>query len=103
MYGHGLVVMAFFVLILKEEGWFMSNILEEIDITETDTQHGRYLTFLLGNDIYGIEIERVIEIVGMQKISSLPESHDYEKGVVNLRGMVIPVVDMRLRLKMEEQ
>lgn len=67
----------------------------------SDTQHGKFLTFLLDKEAFGIEIECVTEIVGLQKISPLPESSAYVKGIVNLRGSIIPVIDMRLRLKKE--
>ena len=66
-----------------------------------DTQHGRYLTFALGMEIFGIEIRFVTEIVGMQPITSLPEAPDYMKGIINLRGKIIPVIDIRLKFKKE--
>ena len=62
-----------------------------------DTQHGRFLTFSLGEEVYGIEIKLVREIIGIQKISRLPEVPNYIKGVINLRGIIIPVIDVRLR------
>ncbi len=62
-----------------------------------DTQHGRYLIFALGEESFGMEIACVTEIVGMQTVTWLPDTPDYVKGVINLRGRVIPVVDMRLR------
>lgn len=71
-------------------------------LTEPDTQLDKYLTFHLDEEVYGIEIRYVTEIVGIQKISILPESPDYVKGIINLRGKIIPVVDMRLRLKKRE-
>lgn len=67
-----------------------------------DTQHGRYLTFALGDENYSIEIRYVTEIIGLQPISSLPEAPDYIKGIVNLRGKIIPVIDVRLRFKKEQ-
>lgn len=76
--------------------------LQEIIRDETDTQHGRYLTFYLGEEVFGIEIRYVTEIVGIQEISVLPESPDYVKGVINLRGKIIPVTDMRLRINKKE-
>jgi purine-binding chemotaxis protein CheW len=68
---------------------------------EKDTQHGKFLTFELGEEVYGIEICFVTEIVGVQKISSLPGSPAFIKGIINLRGKIIPVIDMRLRFKKE--
>lgn len=64
---------------------------------EEDTQHGRYLTFALENESYGLEISYVKEIVGMQPITQLPEVSDYVKGIINLRGRIIPVIDVRIR------
>ena len=66
-----------------------------------DTQQGKFLTFTLDKEVYGIEICFVTEIVGVQKISSLPGSPPFVKGVINLRGKIIPVVDMRLRFQKE--
>ena len=67
-----------------------------------DTQHGRFLTFALGEEEFGIEISYVTEIIGMQPISTLPEIPEHVKGIVNLRGKIIPVIDMRLRFKKPE-
>lgn len=66
-----------------------------------DTQHGRYLTFNLGHESFGLEISYVKEIVGMQPITKLPGAPDYAKGIINLRGRIIPVVDARMRFGME--
>ena len=77
----------------------MTNLAEAIDILE-DTQKGKFLTFLLGNEVYGIEITIVIEIIGLQPITEMPEMPQYMKGIINLRGKVIPIMDVRLRLKM---
>lgn len=66
-----------------------------------DTQKGRYLTFQLGMESYGIEIKYVTEIIGIQTITSIPELPDYIKGIINLRGQIIPVMDARIRFKKE--
>lgn len=66
---------------------------------EEDTMKGRYLTFSLGNESYGIEIRFVTEIIGIQPITEVPELPDYVKGIINLRGKIIPVMDVRLRFK----
>lgn len=68
---------------------------------EEDTQKGRYLTFQLGKEFYGIEIRYVTEIIGIQPITEVPELPDYVKGIINLRGKIIPVMDVRLRFKKE--
>ena len=66
----------------------------------TDTIN-KYLTFLLGEEEYGLEILRVREINGLMDITSVPRMPGYVRGVINLRGKVIPVVDMRLKFSME--
>jgi len=76
--------------------------MENQQLLEMDTQHGRYLTFALGQESFGLEITYVKEIVGLQPITPLPEAPDYHKGIINLRGLVIPVVDMRLKFGMEQ-
>lgn len=66
---------------------------------EEDTQKDKFLTFSLGNEFYGIEIKYVTEIVGMQPITEVPELPPYIRGIINLRGKIIPVMDVRLRFK----
>jgi purine-binding chemotaxis protein CheW len=66
---------------------------------QEDTQKDKYLTFALGNEFYGIEIKYVTEIVGMQSITEVPELPEYIRGIINLRGKIIPVMDVRLRFK----
>jgi len=66
-----------------------------------DTQRGRYLTFIIGKEVYGIEIKYVTEIINMQKITEVPELPEYIKGIINLRGKIIPVMDVRLRFRKE--
>lgn len=77
----------------------MAEMLKEICRDEADTQHGRFLTFYLGKEVFGIEISYVTQIIGLQKIDRLPDSPDYVKGIINFRGKIIPVIDMCLRLK----
>ena len=62
---------------------------------------GKYLTFVLADEEYGLEILRVREIIGYMDITSVPQTPDYVKGVINLRGQVIPVVDLRAKFGME--
>lgn len=66
---------------------------------EEDTQKGKFLTFVLGNEAYGIGIELVTEIIGILPITQIPELPEYIRGVINLRGKIISVMDMRLRFK----
>ena len=58
---------------------------------------GKYLTFLLGNEAYAIPVLKVREIIRMIPITAVPQMPDYIKGVLNLRGKIVPVVDLRLR------
>lgn len=68
---------------------------------EFDTQRGKYVTFQSGNEFYGLDIQYVNEIIVYQEITEIPESADYVKGLINLRGKIIPVVDVRLRFRQE--
>jgi purine-binding chemotaxis protein CheW len=77
----------------------MSNVNEEELIEEEDTQKGKFLTFILGKEVYGLEIKFVTEIIGIQEITEIPELPDYIRGIINLRGKIIPVMDVRLRFK----
>ena len=63
-------------------------------------KEGKYLTFSLASEEYGISILKIKEIIGMMPITSVPQTPEYIKGVVNLRGKVIPVMDLRLRFSM---
>jgi purine-binding chemotaxis protein CheW len=63
---------------------------------------GKYLTFQLGDEEYGLEILKVREIIGMMEITAVPRTPEHIKGVINLRGKVIPVVDLRSKFAMPE-
>lgn len=65
-------------------------------------REGKFLTFFLDAEEYGLEILKVQEIIGLMPITRVPRTPGYVKGVVNLRGKVIPVVDLRLKFGMEE-
>ena len=67
-----------------------------------DTRAGKYLTFKMADEDYGISLLKVREIIGMMPITSVPRTPDFVKGVINLRGKVIPVTDLRLRFGMPE-
>lgn len=62
----------------------------------------KYLTFALAKEEYGIQIMKIKEIIGMMPITFVPQTPGHVKGVINLRGKVIPVVDLRLRFGLEE-
>jgi purine-binding chemotaxis protein CheW len=68
-----------------------------------NTQADKYLLFNLGDEIYGIPITHVINIIELQKITEVPDTPEYIKGVINLRGSVIPVMDLRLRFRLAER
>lgn len=79
------------------------DLLEEYDGEDEDTQEDKFLTFVLNNEEYGIEIRYVTEIIGIQNITEVPDMPPYIKGVINLRGKIIPVMDVRLRFGVEER
>lgn len=82
----------------------MTELAKTIDQTvkELGTREGKYLTFSLGCEEYGISILKIKEIIGMMPITPVPRTPFYVKGVINLRGKVIPVVNLRLKFGMEE-
>jgi len=69
---------------------------------KVDQRAGKYLTFQLGKEEFAIQVLRVREIMGVQDITAVPQTPSYVKGVLNLRGKVIPVVDLRLKFGMPE-
>jgi purine-binding chemotaxis protein CheW len=69
--------------------------------TETKTKADKYLTFALGKEEFGLEILKVREIIGYMPITAVPRMPNYVKGIINLRGQVIPVVNLRCRFEME--
>lgn len=74
---------------------------ESVREEDEDTQKDKYLTFHLGNEDYGIDIRHVTEIIGIQRITVIPEMPEHIKGVINLRGKIIPVMDVRTRFRLE--
>ena len=67
-----------------------------------DTQEGKYMTFKSGSEYFGLEIQYVQQIIQFQAITKIPETEDYIKGLINLRGKIIPVVDVRVRFRQGE-
>jgi purine-binding chemotaxis protein CheW len=84
----------------------MKEILDDLDEkfedAEENTLKDKYLTFLTDGQILGIPIADVVQIVGMQEITPVPEFPGYAKGIINMRGTIIPVIDVRLRLHKAE-
>lgn len=68
-----------------------------------DVMHGKYLIFQVGDGDYGIEIRHVMEIISIQDITPVPHTHHYVKGIINLRGAIVPVVDIELRFGYAEK
>src|SRR5512138_1854211 len=80
----------------------MAELKEAARVRDLTGREGKYLTFALGREEYGIGILKVREIIGMMPITTVPRTPGFVKGVINLRGKVIPVVDLRLKFGMEE-
>ncbi len=72
-------------------------------LEEEETEQSKYLTFVLGTEFYGLDIQYVREIIGVQRITVLPDVPPWIKGVINLRGKVIPIMDVRARFHIEER
>lgn len=68
-----------------------------------EVQDGKHLTFSLGNEEYGMPILKVKEIIGLMEITHVPQTPEFIKGVINLRGKIIPIMDLRLKFKMPEK
>lgn len=66
-----------------------------------DKKKQKYVTFMSGKEYFGLKIEYVNEIIVAQEITAIPETEDYIKGLINLRGKIIPVIDVRIRFKQE--
>ena len=74
---------------------------ESTDI-QSGTGENQYLTFILNNEEYGVDILRVQEIRGWEQSTKIPNAPDYVSGVINLRGMVIPIIDLRKRFNLPD-
>ncbi len=81
----------------------MAELAEKMDqaVKAMTEREGKYLTFTLDNEEYGISILKIKEIIGMMPITTVPQTPEFVKGVINLRGKVIPVMDLRLRFGMD--
>lgn len=74
-----------------------------VDDEDDNQNSNKYLLFNLGNEIFGLKISSIIQIVEMQKITEVPDMPDYIRGVINQRGKVIPLMDLRVRFGMDER
>lgn len=68
-----------------------------------DTIKNKYLTFFIDDEVFGIDICHVLEIISVSAITWIPENPEAIKGIINLRGSIIPVIDVRIRFKKEER
>ncbi len=73
------------------------------NVVEDDTTKNKYLTFVIEDEIFGIDINHVIEIISVPAITWMPENPKAIKGIINLRGSIIPVIDVRIRFNKEER
>src|SRR6056297_2273186 len=69
---------------------------------QENNETNSYLTFKLGKEEFGVHVSQVLNILEMTKITDVPQSPDFMKGVINLRGMVLPVIDIRIKFDMPE-
>lgn len=76
---------------------------ENPSVSSLAERAGKYLDFELGNEIYGVELCKVKEIIGMMRVTHVPNTPNYVRGVINLRGKVIPVLDLRTKFGMESK
>lgn len=80
----------------------MEENLEEIELEqEEDIRQGKYMTFRIGTDVFGVELKYVNEIIQMQPVAPIPEVEHFIKGLINLRGKIIPVIDVADRFGKE--
>jgi len=87
----------------KEVNKRMTELTETVDqaVKVMTEREGKYLTFILDEEEYGIGILKIKEIIGMMPITTVPQTPEFVKGVINLRGKVIPIVDLRARFGMD--
>ena len=70
---------------------------------ETSEIEGKYLTFNLMDEFYGVNVDWILQIIAIPYITKIPKTPHFVKGVINLRGKIIPVIDLRLRFRLPEQ
>ena len=86
----------------------MEEMMEELEqedalLEAEDIRQGKYMTFQVGQDVFGIELKYVNEIIQMQPVTPIPEVEHFIKGLINLRGKIIPVIDVANRFDKESQ
>ena len=88
---------------MSDKNKLEADLMEDEEEDGEDTQEDKFLTFIISKEDFGIEIRYVTEIIGIQGITEVPDMPSYVKGVINLRGKVIPVMDVRLRFGVDER
>ena len=76
--------------------------MKKTQVKSKEIKTSKYLTFILGSEQYGFDIDKVIEIIGMQDITPMPKTPDYLRGVINLRGIIHPVIDLNQKFSMSK-
>jgi purine-binding chemotaxis protein CheW len=84
------------------ESSVLTNPTSTVEAVKTDVRAGKYLTFQLGKEEFAVQVLHVREIMGVQEITAVPQMPYHVKGVLNLRGKVIPVIDLRLKFGLPE-
>ncbi len=74
----------------------------DVDLMEVGGEGQQYLTFMLAGEEYGVDILRVQEIKGWDTVTKIPNTPDYIRGVINLRGTIVPIIDLRLRFSLDQ-
>ena len=73
------------------------------DDEDEEIQENQYLTFYIGNECYALRLLNIVEIIRLMNITPVPDMDDFIKGIINLRGKIIPVMDVRLRFRLSEK
>ena len=75
----------------------------EVSVVNQDEFSGKYLTFWLKEELYGISVGSILQIIAIPQITPIPKTPEFVRGVINLRGKIIPVIDLRLKFNLEKQ
>ncbi len=81
----------------------MTDVVEDIEQEEAAKQFKELLTFVLAGEEYGVDILRVQEIKGWDSVTNIPNTPEYIRGVINIRGSIVPIIDMRLRFNLQKK
>lgn len=81
----------------------MTDMVEELEQEESTREYKELLTFVLAGEEYGVDILRVQEIKGWDSVTSIPNTPEYIRGVINIRGSIVPIIDMRLRFNLDKK